>query len=100
MPTQPPELFSRISWFTAGSSKLDVEAFVQFARPDSIDLAQLAPAAAPVARIEAGIHPDLLILHAHHADPRLYRVRVPVGSPINCNYTVKLDAQPAGASAG
>jgi hypothetical protein len=91
----PPQLYSRISYFTAASPKLEIESFVQFAPPDSIDLVQLAPQAAAVQRIEATIHPDQLILHPRQLDPRIYRVRVPVGSPISCNYTVNLKSDPA-----
>jgi hypothetical protein len=92
VPTDPPQLFTQIGYWDPGSRRFEAHTWVQFARPESLDLVRLAPRRASVPRVEASIHPDLLVLQAQREDPQTFRVRVPLGSPIACNYDVTLRA--------
>jgi len=89
-PTEPPEVFYRVSFSEPGTSHVDVETWSQYARPDSLDLWRWVPALARIRRVEAHVSAEGVVLNPRGAQARRYRVEVPRGAPLEWAYTAEL----------
>jgi hypothetical protein len=89
-PTEPPEVFYRVSFPEPGTNHVDVEAWSQYARPDSLDLWRWAPAFARIRRVEAHVSAEAVVLNACDREARRYRAEVPRGAPLEWAYTAEL----------
>jgi hypothetical protein len=82
-----PEHWVRVQVAPKGRPALDVDGWLQYGRPDSVDL---VPPARPIARwdrIEAHVAAEALVLHAHGSGR--YRVEVPRGALLQWTYTAQ-----------
>ena len=83
----------QIRYWKPGTTVLEAQSWVQFARPDSLDLVRIAPRAARVQGSKPPSSRPARVAVARHGAV-IYRVRVPVGSVIACSYDVDLQGGP------